>query len=82
MTSNAETVEAYIAEAPAKREEALLKIRALCIKHLPNYQEDLSYKMPTYKLDGDAQVAFASQKQYISVYFLIHSVMLNKSKLL
>jgi len=78
MTSNAETVDAYILEAPSKREHALRKIRGLCVQYLPNHLEDMSYKMPSYKLENQVQVAFASQKQHICVYFLIHSVMLNK----
>lgn len=78
MTSSAETVDQYIAEVPTKREAALIQIRKLCINHLPKHDEDMAYKMPSYTLDGQVQVAFASQKQYICVYFLIHSVMLNK----
>jgi uncharacterized protein YdhG (YjbR/CyaY superfamily) len=78
MTSDAESVEAYIEESPDKRKEALQKIRALCTEHLPDHDEGMNYKMPSYALDGNVQVAFASQKQHICVYFLIHAVMLNK----
>lgn len=78
MTSNAETIDQYIAEAPAKRQATLMRIRELCVKYLPMHEEDMAYKMPSYTHEGQVQVAFASQKQYICVYFLIHSVMLNK----
>ena len=78
MTSNAETVDEYICEAPGNRQDSLRKIRALCVRYLPDHAEDMSYKMPSYKRGGQVEVAFASQKQHICVYFLIHSVMLNK----
>lgn len=78
MISEATTIDQYISETPAKRIEALQKIRELCLKHLPKHKESMSYKMPSYKLTDKVQVAFASQKQHICVYFLIHSVMLNK----
>ena len=78
MISEATTIDQYIQEAPEKRVEALKKIRALCLANLPNHTESMAYKMPSYKLNTEVQVAFASQKQHISVYFLIHSVMLNK----
>lgn len=78
MTSNADSVDEYIDEVPSNRQDTLLKIRKLCLKHLPDHTEDMAYKMPSYKREGQVQVAFASQKQHMCVYFLIHSVMLNK----
>ena len=78
MTSNANTVKEYIIEAPSIRQNALVRIKELCIKYLPNHKEGMEYKMPSYKREDQVQVAFASQKQHICVYFLIHSVMLNK----
>ena len=77
MISNAETVDEYILAVPSKRKYALQKIRGLCINYLPNHTEAMSYKMPSYTLEKQVQVAFASQKQHICVYFLVHSVMLN-----
>jgi|AntRauTorcE11898_2_1112593.scaffolds.fasta_scaffold05631_4 uncharacterized protein YdhG (YjbR/CyaY superfamily) len=77
MTSNAGTVDEYISETPSNRQNSLLKIREICMKYLPDHSEDMAYKMPSYKREGQVQVAFASQKQHICVYFLIHSVMLN-----
>ena len=38
------------------------------------------YKMPSYVLKKQVQVAFASQKHTINVYFLIHEVMLNNTE--
>jgi len=77
MKSEAKTVGDYLLEIPEKRIQALNKLRQLCLKHLPEYEESMVYKMPSYKRDGQVEVAFASQKQHISIYFLKHEVMLN-----
>ena len=82
MKSNAKTVEEYLAQVPEKRISALKKIRQLCMDNLPNHEESMVYKMPSYKKDNQVEVAFASQKQHICIYFLIHEVMLkNMEKL-
>lgn len=76
MKSNAKTVDDYLEEVPEARLEALKKIRVLCLKHLPDYEESMAYHMPSYKKDGVVEVAFASQKQHICLYILKHDVML------
>ena len=43
-------------------------------------KESMIYKMPSYKRNEQVEVAFASQKQHITVYFLIHEVMLKNTK--
>lgn len=80
MKSEAKTVGDYLSEAPEKRIKALTKLRQLCLKYLPGYEESMAYKMPSYKRDGQVEVAFASQKQHICIYFLIHEVMLNNKE--
>ena len=80
MISEAKTVADYLIEIPEKRLQALHKLRQLCIEHLPEYEESMEYKMPSYKGDGEVEVAFASQKQHISIYFLKHEVMLNNKE--
>ena len=77
MKSNESTVDNYLKEVPEKRIQTLIKLRQLCIRHLPDHEESMSYKMPSYVRNGQVEVAFASQKQHICVYFLIHEVMLN-----
>lgn len=77
MKSNAKTVEEYLTQVPEKRIPALKKIRQLCLENLPNHVESMIWKMPSYKRNNQVEVAFASQKQHICVYFLIHEVMLN-----
>ena len=80
MKSEAKTVDAYLLEVPEKRIQALNKLRQLCLKYLSEYEEGMVYKMPSYKRNGQVEVAFASQKQHISVYILKHEVMLNNKE--
>lgn len=77
MKSQATIVDAYFSEVPEKRLPALTRLRELCHAHLPDHVEDMTYNMPSYSANGQVEVAFASQKQHICVYFLIHSVMLD-----
>lgn len=66
MKSEARDVSAYLAEAPEERRPALERLRALCLEL--GYDEGMSYGMPCYGRDGAPEVAFASQKGYISLY--------------
>ena len=68
MKSAATNVPTYIAEAPADRQVALKKLRALCRKHLKGTTEVIDYGMPVYKHDDGMVVAFGSQKNYIGFY--------------
>jgi uncharacterized protein YdhG (YjbR/CyaY superfamily) len=63
-------VSAYLAAVPARRREGLARIRALCREHLPGFDEVIAYGMPAYLRDGTTEIAFASQKQYISFYLM------------
>jgi uncharacterized protein YdhG (YjbR/CyaY superfamily) len=67
-------VPAYIEQAPVDRQEALRTLRTLCRKHLKGADERIEYGMPSYYYDGAICVAFASQKQYISLYVLKEDV--------
>ena len=55
------------------------QLRGLCKKYLPDHEENMTYNMPSYVRNNQVEVAFASQKQHICVYFLIHEVMLNNA---
>ena len=82
MKSDAKTVGDYLLDIPENRKPALNKLRELCLEHLPEYEEGMEYNMPSYKRDGQVEIAFASQKQHISVYIMKHDVMLhNKEQL-
>ena len=82
MTSDAKTVDEYFTKVPEKRLEALTEIRNLCKEILTGYEENMTYKMPSYKMNNVVEVAFASQKQHICLYILKHEVMLNNQSLL
>ncbi|WP_328372421.1 DUF1801 domain-containing protein [Streptomyces sp. NBC_00445] len=45
-------------------------LRRLCRAELKGFDEVMAYGMPAYQRDGAAEIAFASQKQYISFYLM------------
>jgi uncharacterized protein YdhG (YjbR/CyaY superfamily) len=75
MQSTAATVDAYLAEVPPERRDVLKAILCLCLDHLPGYTEGMEYGMPSYARNGIVEVAFASQKKYISIYELKSAVL-------
>jgi uncharacterized protein YdhG (YjbR/CyaY superfamily) len=67
VRSTARTVEEYITELEDDRKSAIIKLREITRKIVPDFKESMRLGMPTY--DGNGRVfAFASQKNYISVY--------------
>ncbi|MCP4360074.1 MAG: DUF1801 domain-containing protein [Chloroflexi bacterium] len=68
-------IEEYIQNAPEKRRSALERLRQICLDKLQGYEESLVYNMPSYTKKGVVEVAFASQKSYISLYILKEPVM-------
>lgn len=70
MQSKAPDVTTYVAEAPEERRAALLRLRELCLGTLAGYEEGMQYGMPTYARGGTPEVAFASQRNYISLYIM------------
>ena len=75
MQSKAESVTAYLEEVPAERKEALTRLRDLCRTALKGFDETMEYGMPSYSRNGELEVAFAIQKNYISLYILKQDVM-------
>jgi uncharacterized protein YdhG (YjbR/CyaY superfamily) len=75
MQSQAKDVNQYLKEVPAERLEALRQLREMCLITLKGYEESMAYGMPSYTKDGIVEVAFASQKQYISLYILKEEVL-------
>ncbi|MCP4142642.1 MAG: DUF1801 domain-containing protein [Chloroflexi bacterium] len=77
MQSKSKTVEAYLDEVPAERKAGLIELRKLCLSALTSFTESMEYGMPSYKRVGveEVEVAFASQKNYISLYILKQDVM-------
>lgn len=68
MQSKAQTVDAYLAEAPAERHPALTSLRALIRKIAPTAEEAMMYGLPGYKLGEEIFCGFASQKHYMALY--------------
>ncbi|WP_435231737.1 DUF1801 domain-containing protein [Streptomyces althioticus] len=68
MQSPAPHVDAYLADVPDYRKVVLTRVRELCRAELEGFAEVMAYGMPTYQRDGVAEIAFASQKQYLSFY--------------
>jgi uncharacterized protein YdhG (YjbR/CyaY superfamily) len=75
MQSNAKDVTTYIEEAPAERRDALRKLRDLCQEYLTGFSENMLYGGPCYSRNGEAEVGFASQKNFIGLYILRTDVM-------
>jgi uncharacterized protein YdhG (YjbR/CyaY superfamily) len=74
VRSDAETVDEYIATAPDERREALRLLRRLCREELTGFEEAMRYGMPGYLRDGQVEIGFASQKQYLALYILRQAV--------
>jgi hypothetical protein len=76
MQSDAKDVNIYMEEVPEGRRAALAQLRKLCVDILVGYEESMEYGMPSYKKgDHEVEVAFASQKNYISFYVLKKDVL-------
>ena len=82
MTSDAKNVTDYLKEVPEERKKALTKLRKLCKEILVGYEESTAYGDPTYKKDKGIEIGFASQKNYVGFYCLVHQVMLDNKELL
>jgi uncharacterized protein YdhG (YjbR/CyaY superfamily) len=77
VQSSALTVDAYFADLPADRAEAMHRIRRACVAQLAGWEERMQWGMPGYGPPGsDAVISFNSQKGYISLY--IGNVVLEK----
>ncbi|KOU25349.1 hypothetical protein ADK52_11985 [Streptomyces sp. WM6372] len=70
VQSEASDVDGYLAEVPEERRAALTKVRQMCREELVGFSEVMAYGMPAYERDGACEMAFASQKQYISFYLM------------
>ncbi|AQU66140.1 DUF1801 domain-containing protein [Streptomyces niveus] len=70
MQSEASDVEGYLTEVPQERRAVLTQVRQLCREELAGFDEVMAYGMPAYERDGGCEIAFASQKQYISFYLM------------
>ncbi len=62
------SVDEYIAAQPHAAQAALGLVRSAIRKAMPGADEAISYKIPTYKLNGRAVLYFAGWKEHYSLY--------------
>jgi uncharacterized protein YdhG (YjbR/CyaY superfamily) len=61
-------VDEYIAAQPKSVQGILEQVRSTIRKAVPRAEEVISYKMPTYLLNGDRLLYFAAWKKHYSLY--------------
>lgn len=64
----ARDIDEYIAGFPKDVQEILQKIRRTIRKAAPQAEETISYKMPTFNLNGNYLIYFAAYKKHIALY--------------
>ena len=67
VRSEAKTVNEYIDELEGERKTVILHLRDIAKEVMSTFKESMDFGMPTYK-NGDKVFAYASQKNYISIY--------------
>lgn len=67
MTAKPKTIDEYIAGFPAEVQAILEKIRETVRKVAPEAEEAISYRIPTFRLNGNL-VHFAGFKNHIGFY--------------
>lgn len=68
-------VATYLEAVGVTRMEPMNALRQACRELLVEFEETMRYRMPSYVRHGEVEVAFASQKRYISLYVLRTDVM-------
>lgn len=61
-------IDEYIAGFPEEVQEKLEKIRMTIKKAAPDVEETISYKIPTFNLNGKYLIYFAAYKKHIALY--------------
>jgi uncharacterized protein YdhG (YjbR/CyaY superfamily) len=65
---NVKTIDDYIATFPEDVQQQLQKVRRTIAKAAPGAEEAISYRIPTFKLNGHALIYFAGFKTHIGLY--------------
>jgi uncharacterized protein YdhG (YjbR/CyaY superfamily) len=63
-----QNIDQYIADFPADVQEILHKLRVTIKKAAPKAEEGISYKMPSFNLNGQYLIYFAGYKKHIGLY--------------
>jgi uncharacterized protein YdhG (YjbR/CyaY superfamily) len=61
-------VDAYLNGLEPERRAALAALRLVVLDTVSGVVETMRYRMPTYEYEGGVLCAFASQKNYMSLY--------------
>jgi uncharacterized protein YdhG (YjbR/CyaY superfamily) len=67
-SSTFNSVDEYIAAQPDAIQDILVRVRTAIRQALPEVEEVISYKMPTYKLNGEPVLHLAAWKRHYSLY--------------
>ncbi len=68
MRIEAADVDEYLAKVPAQRREALQRLRVLVEAIADDLTVNMEYGMPAYRVGPHLLCAYASQKNYMSLY--------------
>jgi len=71
MTEDDDPIEAYIRSFPTQAQDALRTMRAIIRRAAPAASEKISYRMPTFYLNGNL-VHYAAFARHIGLYPLPH----------
>lgn len=63
-----DSVSGYLARTPAAQRAKLRQIRAAIIAAAPGITERISYRIPTFDLDGQYLIYMAAFKEHVSIY--------------
>jgi uncharacterized protein YdhG (YjbR/CyaY superfamily) len=64
----AQTIDDYIAAFPKDAQQQLQRVRRAIAKAAPDADEAISYRIPTFKLNGHYLIYFAGFKTHIGLY--------------
>ncbi len=67
-TSNVTSVDEYIASHPDSVQRVLKRVRSTIKKAVPGAEEVISYRIPTYKLQGRVVIYFAGWSGHYALY--------------
>lgn len=70
----APSVDDYISGQPEPVHAILQKVRSTIRRALPEAEETISYKIPTYRLHGTYVIYFAAWKHHYSLYPVTESI--------
>lgn len=71
FAAKATPIDDYISDFPEDAQAALRDVRRTLAAAMPDAEESISYRIPTFKRDGSPVAYFAGFKKHVSVYPLL-----------